>query len=536
MIRALWMGLTRSKAARGKAIALLLTSALIALSVSCGETPEEGTTQPNTPETTSSTSGTSLPESTSAATSPDSETSRQTTSTTLAAATTSTDENVDTPSSTTENENPPAVSGDLNSQYEKEIAELIKVAERIRGLEFIEQPKILLLDEESYRQRLAEIVDEEYSDLEAADALYTLLGLMKPEDSLEDWYKKIFTQSASAYYDSDTREVVVPIGDTGFDLTERSSMIHELVHTLTDQHFDFGSIYDALDAEYKYDQLFALQAFVEGDAIQSERLYHIAELTSDEQIELSSPPESETESEAPETDQTLPYFLEGSFSFPYGYGGFFVGAFLDENELIFEDEKVSVGKDLYKAVNDIYENPPVSTEQIYQPEKYPAELPLQISHPVPEISRYDLDHTSTWGTLWFSLMFDQVLETEKVEVNGRQVEVNGHERPAVKGWGADTYSYWFDGAEAAFALTYRGDETTDAQELFETMQEYISAAMNVGAPEASESSEVSEASEEKVTWQGEDFAWLHLSGDTLRFIAASDPEVGNLLVSTYEAV
>ena len=268
----------------------------------------------------------------------------------------------------------------MSSQYEEEIEELITITERIRGLEFIEQPKILLLDTASYRQRLAEIVEEEYSDLEAADALYTLLGLLKPEDSLEDLYKKMFSQSASAYYDSDTREVVVPISDTGFDLIGRSSMIHELVHALTDQHFDFDSIYDALAEEYKYDQLFALQAFVEGDAVQSERVYHITELTPEEQMELSRPPETEAVPEATETDQTLPYFLEGSSSFPYGHGGFFVGDLLDGNELIFEDEKVSLGAGLFKAVNDLYENPPVSTEQIYQPEKYPAELPLQPEH------------------------------------------------------------------------------------------------------------------------------------------------------------
>ena len=533
-----YMRLPKPRTARGKSLALLLISTLIVLSVSCGESPEEETIQPNIAENTSSTLDVSPPESagapppasTSAVASPDDEISRQTTSTTLTSTTASTGENgdtppstVDTPSSTTETNNQPDVSGDLRSRYKEEIAELIKATERIRGLEFIEQPKVLLLDEESYRQRLAEIVEEEYSNLEAVDALYTLLGLMKSEDSLEDLYKDIFSQSASAYYDSDTHEVVVPISGTGFDLIGRSSMIHELVHALTDQHFDFGGIYDTLDEEYKYDQLFALQALVEGDAIQGERMYHITELTPEEQTEVFEPAESETS----ETAQTLPYFLEGSFSFPYSDGGYFVSSLLDSNEFIYENEEVTLGKGFYRAVNDAYENPPSSTEQIYQPEKYPAELPLQIEHPIPEIPSYELNHTSTWGSLWFSLMFDQVLETEQSEVNGRRIQVNGPDRPAVKGWGADTYSYWFDGTDAAFALTYRGDETADAQELFETMQEYVSAAMNVGAPEVSE---------KEATWQGEDFAWLLLSGDTLRFIAASDPEVGNLLVSTYEAL
>ena len=79
-------------------------------------------------------------------------------------------------------------------------------------------------------------------------------------------------------------------------------------------------------------------------------------------------------------------------------------------------------------------------------------------------------------------------------------------------------------------VTYRGDEASDAEELSEALQKYISTGMNVGEPEVSG---------DTVTWSstedGEDFAWLSVEGDTLRFVAASDPAVGAKLVAFYEA-
>ena len=107
------------------------------------------------------------------------------------------------------------------------------------------------------------------------------------------------------------------------------------------------------------------------------------------------------------------------------------------------------------------------------------------------------------------------------------------------GWGGDRYSLWYNGSEVAMAMTYRGDEASDAEELAETMREYISTGMNVGEAETSgdtaESGDAT-ASGYSVTWSGEDFAWLKVEGDTVRFVAASDPAVGAELVAFYEAV
>ena len=150
-----------------------------------------------------------------------------------------------------------------------------------------------------------------------------------------------------------------------------------------------------------------------------------------------------------------------------------------------------------------------------------------------ELSGYELRDTDTWGAISFTVMFDQVL--------GRE----GPSRPAVEGWGGDQYSYWFNGSEVAMALTYRGDEASDAAELAEALSEYIATAMNAGDVEVSAGPAASgdlvslgdtAVSGYTATWSGEDFAWLSVAGDTVRFIAASDPAAGAELVAFYEAI
>ena len=202
----------------------------------------------------------------------------------------------------------------------------------------------------------------------------------------------------------------------------------------------------------------------------------------------------------------IPQFLRDFSRFPYAYGSKFWHALVGNDEADSDESNPDAPSNQgWQAVNNAYANPPASTEQIYFPEKYLSDAPLEVDHPVAELSGYELRDTDTWGAISFTVMFDQVL--------GRE----GPNRPAVEGWGGDQYSYWFNGSEVAMALTYRGDEASDAQELAEAMSEYIATAMNAGDG-------------------GEDFAWLSVAGDTVRFIAASDPAAGAELVAFYEAI
>ena len=466
---------------------------------------------------------------------------------------------------------PSETTDDLVARYQDEIDELIAATERVRGLKFLSPPKVVLMSQESFTQQVAEgMVEERFEDLDSEEAMYKLLGLLDPEISIRETYADMFSTGTTGYYDSEKKELVVPISESGIDITTRMVIVHELVHALTDQHFDFHKTSTDLADNDETDKYYALSAVIEGDAIEVEKRYYMEELTEEEKSSLaafdsanqvspettfSSIPsaeeiiqyekdrqralQSQSPSDSPEPPP-LPQFLADSFQFSYSHGSNFVRSLVGRDPM---NQDALTDED-FKVINKLYSEIPASTEQIYFSEKYQTDEPLEVAHQVADLPGYELVETNTWGALSFVSMFDQVLGyqvpdltdprfAEEQAIDIAFVLSASARRPAVEGWGGDLYSLWYNGSEVAMAMTYRGDEAKDAEELAETMREYISTAMNVGEPETSGDTSASGYS---VTWSGEDFAWLKVEGDTVRFVAASDPAVGEKLVAFYDAV
>ena len=486
---------------------------------------------------------------------------------------------------------------ELTALYEDELDELIEATERMRGLEFLTPPKIILLDDEGFAERTASGLEEEFfDDVDAEGAMYKLLGLLKPDASLRQIYTDAFTTGTTGYYDSEKKEVVVPIRGAGISIRDRITLVHELTHALTDQHFNFEEKSNALEENDETDKFFALAAVIEGDATAMESRYLEEGLTAEERAEILGPgaaqsgnpggsipqenyiegcdaasvnddrceaalKNNEDFTDAAEWSDSLastrteiPQFLNDSFSFPYNYGRIFLRTLIGRDAT----DRTPLGDEDFEKINQFYVFAPVSTEQIYFPNKYRSETPLEVEHPVADLPDYELVETSTWGASTFAHMFDQVLGMENPELfnevgnfaSGEEITdvdimLISPSRSAVKGWGGDRYSLWFNGSKVAFTMTYRGDEASDAEELAETMREYVSTGMNVGEAKVSgdtvtwggtgESSSGEGSAGDGDSGEGKDFAWLSVEGDTLRFVAASDPAVGAKLVAFYEA-
>ena len=407
-----------------------------------------------------------------------------------------------------------AAPDDLTAFYEDELNEIIAATERIRGLKFLCEPQVVFLDRASLLARyMGEPSEEFYTGVDASVALQVLLGLVKPDVSPRQLLADRVRAFVGAFYDPEAKEVVVPISAAGIGRGTRLSLVHELVHALTDQHFNFRDTRNDLYSN-NGDQFLAFSAVIEGDANETTNLFSREEQTLLNRA-AQPPPQSSimgaSTAGASTPRSAIPQFLRDVSMFPYTYGSTFWGSLVgndeagsDEAGLDETNPDTPSNKD-WQLVNNAYTNFPASTEQVYFPERYLSDAPLEVDHPVAELSGYELRDTDTWGAISFTVMFDQML--------GRE----GPNRPAVEGWGGDQYSYWFNGSEVAMALTYRGDEASDAAELAEALSEYIATAMSAGDG-------------------GEDFAWLSVAGDTLRFIAASDPAAGAELVAFYEAI
>ena len=101
-------------------------------------------------------------------------------------------------------------------------------------------------------------------------------------------------------------------------------------------------------------------------------------------------------------------------------------------------------------IDKIYENPPISTEQIMHPENYTDnEMPLVVSYPI--ISELDLIEEDTLGEFMIFIMFDNFIDETLA-------------RNAAEGWGGDRYYYYEDGEEFLTIFTIEWDTVYDIAE------------------------------------------------------------------------
>jgi hypothetical protein len=386
------------------------------------------------------------------------------------------------PSSITTVVPPPPGIEELPPELQAELEGLISVTEEIRGLEFLEPPKINVVSPEELARLVRQDIAENTEDIDVDQALYELLGLLDESTQLLDLYTAVLGEQVAGFYDTETKEMVVPLRSDEFGALERSTIVHELVHALTDQHFDFGAYYEMLIDEERFDEATAYQAVIEGDAVLTELTY-LRDLPVEQQREVI---EQSLGIDSSALD-SAPRFLQESLIFPYVEGQTFM-------DRLFRLKGQT-------GIDAAYSSPPVSSEQIITPEDYGRDEPLEVALPQVGIPGYEVEYESVWGELSFELMFNQVL---------------GPRSEAAEGWGGDRYVVLSDGVEVAMVLSYVGDAAIDASELEAALVEYLSA--------------VHDAEPEGQTFVGEDFGHVARDGSSVTFVVASDPAAGASIV------
>jgi hypothetical protein len=368
----------------------------------------------------------------------------------------------------------------LPEEVQDELLALVRTTEEIRGLRFQEAPTITIVTEQELEDRVRQQIEEESEDFPADEALYKLLGLLEDDVNLQLLLTELYGEQVAGYYDGDTRELVVPMRQEGFSIVQRSTMIHELTHALTDERLDFHPLYTAMLDEERLDEASAYQALIEGDASMTELLY----LQTLSQREIG-----EFFAEALDIDTTAldraPMFIQDSLIFPYDSGL----AWVQDHYL----------RDGWATVNEAYARMPDlpgSTEQIITPSDYERDLPMVFDVVAPTLAGYELERESVWGEFGFRVMIDQVL--------GEDVGVD-----AADGWGGDYYAQWFDGQNAALLIMVEGDTERDTEELRSALLDYA----RTGVAE-------------------EDWVWVEVFDGRLAFIAADQPEVGETILAS----
>ena len=357
-----------------------------------------------------------------------------------------------------------------------QVEALIPVTERLRGLDFIEPPNIVVVTPDELEVRVRDLIADELDTDELArdQATLELLGVLPPGTSLETLYLDLYGEQVGGFYDLETQELVVPASSAELSVKDRVVIVHELVHALTDQHFGHGV--DGLDLadEERFDEHTALAAVVEGDAVRIESAY-IRTLGPTEIEQLLA----EYEGVDSSVFDAAPHYIQESLIWAYLEGFAFMEDLGGTND----------------SADDVYGAVPVSTEQVADPDRYRlGEAPIAVTIDTMVPAGYEIGESSTWGYASLEALL------------GAEV-APGPLAAAIDGWGGDRYRILFDGTSAIFQLHYVGDSQDDLRELAEALETYFTARI-----------------EEGDAWR------LRTDGTTLVAITGDDPEAVNAIV------
>lgn len=314
------------------------------------------------------------------------------------------------------NESASFIDPDILSQMQK----IEKEVEAIRGLPTANDLDRKTLSQEELRQRVMEDFFVDYTEEEVRQdgIILNLFGLLARDFDLYELFVELYSEQIAGFYDDETKEMVVVQGEE-FAGPERMTYAHEYTHALQDAQYDLenGLKLDDETCEQDSEYCAAVTALIEGDASFTETQWFLEHSSLKDKREVV---QFYQEYESPIFDD-MPAFLQEDMIFPYVKGLEFVN-------YLFENGG-------YDAVDEAYRNPPVSTEQILHPERYPDDKPIKIE--LEDFSTLlgdgweEIDR-NTFGELYTYLMLS--LPLNETWALGEEVALD-----AAEGWGGDLY-------------------------------------------------------------------------------------------------
>jgi len=260
----------------------------------------------------------------------------------------------------------PATAAEQNAEFLKATDEVLAEMSKLLSLPILTPLKKSLRSRDEIRAYLLKKMkeDKDAGKRHADQITMEKFGLLPKDYPLEQTLIKVLTEQVAGLYDPDSQEFF--IADWNAPADERMVMSHELTHALQDQHFHIDKWTDA--AKPNDDAELARDAVIEGSALAAMLDYSIRgqgsvrDLGAIDPTELMGDPDS-----SPELAKA-PKILQDELLFPYVVGMTFTQRVL----------KASSG---WPDFHRVFENPPVSTQQVMHPDLYlqnvtPAKIKL----------------------------------------------------------------------------------------------------------------------------------------------------------------
>ena len=243
-----------------------------------------------------------------------------------------------------------------------------------------------------------------------AEQLYKVLGLMAEDEDLQDILFDIQVQQVSALFDDEAEVVYVLTEVSSVGAKEELALAGAYMSLLLQDVFDVADM-RATAALNDWDQRRAVDALITGDVFQVVQGYVATHFDAGQIEELQVPIPDNKLLTAPTVVLKANQFLQRE-------GGGFVAALFG-----------ATGS--WASVDNVYANPPVSSEQVIHPGKYLlGEAPLAV-----KVNDYSPSLGKGWAQVSANTMGEWMLRTYLEEYLDED-----RAAAAAAGWGGDAYS------------------------------------------------------------------------------------------------
>jgi hypothetical protein len=329
----------------------------------------------------------------------------------------------------------------------KEIQTVEAQVEQARGLEFAKPVVTHVVTAQQMKNKLlAQLGDpSEMKYLTAQGQALALMGAIPADADLGKAIQDFASAQVVGYYDPEAKRLVF-LGTKKLTPLDKFVLAHELTHALDDQAFNL-SRFVALDRRCQDEAEAAARAVVEGSATVYSLKTVMDSFTALDQAALVK--QGLSVAASADIPASVPPFVVRMEEWPYLAGMKFV------------QYEQSQGGD--KAVNAALKDPPVTTEQIIHPAKYPSDLPQPIDTP---------DLGPALGPGWKDLAVGQVGEEWLSTYLGLRLDA-AEAQVAADGWDGGLFRAWTDGTHSAALLDTAWDTQNDSEQFGEAMKHWL---------------------------------------------------------------
>jgi len=325
----------------------------------------------------------------------------------------------------------------------------------LRGLPVTAQiPAYLIAKDRAVSLLLDDLITSDTSAaLQDEKQALVSFGLIMPDYNLQNHIINRMVAGWNGFYLPWDRQIFI-VGAQFGDI-EGYVYSKEFDHALIDQNFDLGKLGLTKGCIFKDEHCQASQALIEGDALllQSQWLKQYADPRKFKTLAAYKP------SSQILVDPNPPAYILQDLDFPSRFGQAFVSTLYDKGS--------------WAQVNQAYQNPPQTTEQIMHPDKYlSGEGPVPVSFPPLEKtmdSKWKLIQSSSFGE-WSTLLLLAYGTDVASQIDPKAAQV------AAAGWGGDHYQVLYDSAgdKVTLAAQWIWDTPPDAVEFQQAMQTHLS--------------------------------------------------------------